>query len=133
MSGVNHAIEMDLPATSRAPSMARDALWRLLPDATKGSRASDAELLVSELVTNCVRHAGLSAAGPISLTLEIDNGQLRVEVSDQGRGFSRDLSTGADGSGTSGWGLALVKQLADNWGAERGGESGVRAWFEIQL
>lgn len=133
MSGVNHTIEMDLPATSRAPSMARDALWRLLSDATKRSRASDAELLLSELVTNCVRHAGLSAAGPISLTLEIDNGQLRVEVSDQGRGFSRDLSARADGSGTSGWGLALVEQLADNWGADRGDVSGVRAWFEIQL
>jgi anti-sigma regulatory factor (Ser/Thr protein kinase) len=124
---------MVLPATSQAPSLARGALVTSLADASEVARATDAELLVSELVTNCVRHAGLKVGEPISFAVDITNGQLRVEIADHGAGFAPLTTTGVDGEGTSGWGLMLVEQLADDWGIETGTDDGTRIWFEMQL
>jgi len=113
--------------------MARDALWRSWPDGRRTGRGSDAELLVSELVTNCVRHARLPAGRPISFVLAVAPEHLRVEVIDAGQGFSRLTSTGADGEGASGWGLLLVEQLADDWGVSRGATGETTVWFEMRL
>jgi anti-sigma regulatory factor (Ser/Thr protein kinase) len=49
----------------------------------------NARLLVTELVTSSVRHAGLSAADSISLELEVRDGSLWVAVTDPGPGFDR--------------------------------------------
>jgi anti-sigma regulatory factor (Ser/Thr protein kinase) len=97
--------------------------------------AENAELLVSELVTNCVRHAGLPEDASIEFTLRASAEVLMVEVADAGRGFADDgpgrprAASGSDGS--SGWGLFLVDQIADRWGAVKvDGET--RVWFELR-
>ncbi|MEP7059429.1 MAG: ATP-binding protein [Actinomycetota bacterium] len=137
MKRSDHMLEIALPPTAHAPSMARSALrhsLRLpgrLPD--KAGRACDAELLVSELVANCVRHAGLPMDQAISLAMEVGEGQLRVEIADRGRGFSELTTTGIDRGGSSGWGLMLVEQLADDWGVDTGTKDGTTVWFEMQL
>lgn len=95
--------------------------------------ASDAELLISELVANCVRHAGLPSGEEISLAIYLDEFRLRVEVADNGRGFSELGTTGAEDGGASGWGLLLVQRLADDWGVETDPGVGTTVWFEMPL
>jgi anti-sigma regulatory factor (Ser/Thr protein kinase) len=89
---------------------------------------NNVRLLVSELVTNSVRHSQTGASDPIELRLAVFADRLRVEVSDHGSGFQRRVRTPERGSG-SGWGLYLVDQLADRWGVSR--DETTHVWFEI--
>jgi anti-sigma regulatory factor (Ser/Thr protein kinase) len=89
----------------------------------------DARLLVSELVTNSLRHAPHDAAKRIGLVLSCENEVLRAEVSDHGPGFvAAPRSPGA--SEEAGWGLYLVARLADRWGVDHS-EGETTVWFEI--
>ncbi|MFL6040395.1 MAG: ATP-binding protein, partial [Gaiellales bacterium] len=73
----------------------------------------DARLLVTELVTNAVRHAPAATEGRVALRLTLGAGGLRIEVSDPGRGFEPQIeSTSPDG----GRGLMIVRELSDRWG-----------------
>jgi anti-sigma regulatory factor (Ser/Thr protein kinase) len=88
------------------------------------------ELLVSELVTNSLRHAGSPL--PIELQLSVtSHGGVRGEVQDMGKGFREPLAgvpfPGAHA--TSGWGLYLVENIAQRWGVREDG--GTAVWFEI--
>jgi anti-sigma regulatory factor (Ser/Thr protein kinase) len=89
----------------------------------------DVQLLVSELVTNAVRHAGIAAGAPINLLIDTGDGRLRVEIADGGSGFEPDAPE-PDPTRASGWGLYLVEQLADRWGVEPA-DPGTLIWFEI--
>ena len=92
---------------------------------------SDLRLLVSELVTNSVRHARLGPGDRIRLQVEISDRVLRVEVSDPGEGFVANIpEPGARGPG--GWGLFLTERLADRWGVDRDGEW-TTVWLERTL
>jgi anti-sigma regulatory factor (Ser/Thr protein kinase) len=88
-----------------------------------------AELLVSELITNSVRHAGLGPDEQIELRLEVKPGTLRVEVVDPGPGFLAEDRPRPEGQ--AGWGLYLVEEMTDRWGA--GSSSGTVVWFELDL
>src|SRR5262245_691082 len=72
------------------------------------ARLDDARLIVTELVTNAVRHG--QAGGPVRLVLRWDGRTLRVEVCSLGR-FARPLTPGHVGrpnvERTGGWGLWL--------------------------
>ena len=92
----------------------------------------DIRLLVSELVTNCVKHAAVGPEDSIVLNVDIQDHQVRVSVVDEGPGFdppATPVSEQAAEAG-SGWGLFLVDQLSDQWGVERQG--GATVWFELQ-
>ena len=82
-------------------------------------------LLVSEVVSNSVRHG--DGAGPIDLRITIGGSSVRVEVEDPGPGF-RPPETGPV-DGTQGWGLLLVERMADRWGVVASGTTLV--WFEL--
>ena len=89
----------------------------------------DIRLLVSELVTNSVRHAGADRDLVMLAVMRTDN-TTRIEVSDGGTGFKPVARTSAlDQPG--GWGLHLVDELADRWGVETGRRT--RVWFEIDV
>jgi anti-sigma regulatory factor (Ser/Thr protein kinase) len=90
----------------------------------EGSVAGDLMLLVSELVTNAVRHARGEA---FEVRLDVRPERLRLEVRDEGAGFAPRVSPREDGTG--GYGLFIVDQLADRWGVERD-EQGV-VWLEL--
>jgi anti-sigma regulatory factor (Ser/Thr protein kinase) len=85
-----------------------------------------AALLVSELVTNAVTHAGSEVQ--VIIGSGNDYAVLRVEVGD----FSSTPPTlgGFDLDAMSGRGLALVEALSDRWGVETH-NSGKRVWFEL--
>jgi anti-sigma regulatory factor (Ser/Thr protein kinase) len=101
----------------------RDLSGRLPPPVLE-----DVRLLVSELVTNSIRHAGLSSDAWIHLRVDVLPERVRVEVSDPGPGFEAGPMTPSIYQ-DSGWGLYLVGQVADRWGIDRGDRT--KVWFEI--
>jgi anti-sigma regulatory factor (Ser/Thr protein kinase) len=122
-------VELRLPPTARAPSEARTALGSLRDQVDPG--VFDAlRLLVTELVTNAVRHSRTDEDDrePIELRVEAGPDGVRTAVTDPGRGF-RVPHGGPQPSGPSGWGLYLVDQMADRWGVSADGVT--RVWFEI--
>jgi anti-sigma regulatory factor (Ser/Thr protein kinase) len=120
-------LDVRIPATRQAAAMARRALGRL---ALPLPLAFDAQVAVSELVTNSVRHAGLSPDELIRITADWSGTRLRVHVRDGRRGVR---PAGVSGSirpapGTeSGWGLYLVEHFTSRWGTSASGY-----WFELQ-
>ena len=120
-------LERVLPVSPAAAAEARHALDGLgeeLPD----GRMRDVQLLVSELVTNAVRHANLGDGDVIGLVVELADDALRVEVHDPGGGFVPSTPS-PDPARPSGWGLYLVAELADRWGVDS--EEATLVWFEL--
>ena len=119
--------EVDLARDPDSAAEARRALGEVSDHLTP-RRLEDAQLLVSELVTNAIRHAGLEEADTIKLVVETGDRALRIEVCDTGPGF--ELTEPApDPTRPSGWGLYLVRELSDRWGVERTDVSIV--WFVL--
>ena len=119
--------ERQLPVSPEAASAARHALDDL-GDAMSDARLRDVRLLVSEVVTNAVRHADLAAGDAIELVVELNGGALRVEVHDPGGGFV-PTAPAPDPTRPSGWGLYLVAELADRWGVDS--DETTLVWFEF--
>lgn len=82
-------------------------------------------LLVSELVTNSIRHAGLGPADRIVLAARLTDDLARIEVRDPGEGFDPDIRHGSPG-----YGLRMLDKLASRWGVDAD-SSGTRVWFEV--
>ncbi len=119
-------MELKLPSSARAAGMARQAIYPL--HRTAPEIADSLLLLVTELVTNSYRHAGVAQSGWIDLHVIARKELVRVEVRDQGPGFRvAGRTVGADVGG--GWGLHLIDHLADRWGVAQNGHTCV--WFEI--
>lgn len=122
-------LTIDLPRELESAAAARQAIGDLspgLPDDLVG----DVRLLVSELVTNALRHASLRDEDTIKLTVSVSSSRVRVEVLHPGEGFEApDVPT--DPEAVEGWGLYLVATLADRWGVVN--EAGTRVWFELDI
>jgi anti-anti-sigma factor len=117
-------IDVELESSPSAPARARGALDEI-EDRLSPERMRDVRLLVSELVTNAVRHAGGEA---VRLVVALRGTLLRIEVHDPGRGF--ELKPPPDDPlRASGWGLVLVEELADRWGIDH--HPRTRVWFEM--
>jgi len=112
---LNPLIDLRLPVGPMAPGNARRAL-------------DEIRLLVSELVTNSVRHAGMRPEEWIGLHVKVVPDSVRVEVADGGPGFETGQPLPSMYQ-DSGWGLYLVEQIADRWGVDH--DPGTRVWFEI--
>jgi anti-sigma regulatory factor (Ser/Thr protein kinase) len=82
-----------------------------------------AELMASELATNCVRHANTG----FEMTIHSD-GQIRVEVRDTGEGRPRLLSPTP--REISGRGLRIVAAMSDAWGVIPA-SNGKAVWFTL--
>ena len=86
-------------------------------------------LLVTELVTNSVRHTDASA---ISVRVAVGKAAVLTEVADEGPSFDPDCVEDA-GTDDCGWGLFLVERLAHSWGVKDGdGRGPKRVWFELR-
>jgi anti-sigma regulatory factor (Ser/Thr protein kinase) len=89
--------------------------------------ATDVVLLVSELATNAVLHA----RSPFRVTVILQGGRLRVEVSDDN---SRLPSFGVvPTDANSGRGLMLVQSLAGAWGVDSHIDRGKTIWLEVAV
>ena len=123
---------IDLHLTARPESVphARHAMDELNGLASQTS-LDDARLLVSELVTNSVRHGALSTEQDIWLRADVEGETLHVEVRDPGAGFELQPRLAEAGDHGSGWGLFLVGRLAERWGVSADGSTLV--WFDLPL
>jgi anti-sigma regulatory factor (Ser/Thr protein kinase) len=125
-NAVEEKLELTLGVGRDAPSRARKALGGL--NGSLADLRQPVRLLVSELVTNAVLHAGTGSDRTVRVRLEARSDQVRVEVSDEGPGFDPGTGDRVDPR-AGGFGLTLLDELADRWGVEA--EQGARVWFEI--
>jgi anti-sigma regulatory factor (Ser/Thr protein kinase) len=123
---VGDGLSMRLSGSPEAAAKARRGLSRLRADVDPPLMET-LRLLVTELVTNAVKHA---AASTITLKVIVARGSVLTEVTDEGPGFD-PANTGTPHAGQGGWGLFLVERLAERWGVSRNGSS-TRVWFELR-
>jgi anti-sigma regulatory factor (Ser/Thr protein kinase) len=131
-------VGLRLPPSEIAPGLARRAV-RELPPRIESSLPT-LELLVSELVSNCVQHAHLLPSDTIDLTVEDLGRSVLVEVTDPGRAYDDawaawshvdDAHPGDRRSVEHGFGLRIVNVVADRCGLRW--DDGTLAWFEMTL
>jgi anti-sigma regulatory factor (Ser/Thr protein kinase) len=120
-------VSCTLRVRPEAAPQARHALAGLALAATTRENLA---LVVTELVTNVVRHAGLSASDTFSMELTNRDKGIRLAVRDGGPGFPRERIESDDPFGTGGRGLVIVAALSDAWGVESD-EDGCTVWCEM--
>jgi anti-sigma regulatory factor (Ser/Thr protein kinase) len=138
------AIQEEAPAPkvmrwswSRHPKsvrLARSQLRKYLNYWEAEELADSGTLLLSELLTNAVRHAHVSPGREIETVFEVTEKKLRVEVSDASNELPALRHAGKNDE--EGRGLALVAQVATRWGTAARKVNGQyaigkTAWFEI--
>ena len=122
-------LSIELARDVRAPAIARTAVGeRLLASGVDGSLGQTIVLLVSEVVSNAVRHSSAPPDSAIALQAVVSEEAVRIAVTDGGAGFTprpRDPERIGEG-----YGLFLLEKAASSWGVERG--CGTTVWFELQ-
>jgi anti-sigma regulatory factor (Ser/Thr protein kinase) len=122
--------KLELPGGHLAPANARAHVCELLRGRLGEDDLGDVAVLVSEIVTNAVRHAGAGRDETIVVHVAIAAEVVRVEVCDHGPGFEPPavLRPRAEGGGN---GLILLDRLSSSWGVA--GDDGTCVWFELAL
>ncbi|MFJ9940798.1 ATP-binding protein [Streptomyces erythrochromogenes] len=113
-----------LPATARAARTLRHAVREHL-----GEGSGDAELCVTELLANVVRHLGEGTPVTLRVTGNGRAARTRVELTDPDP-RAWPVRREADGGDESGRGLALLDGLALRWGVTRGARTKT-VWCEL--
>lgn len=121
-------IDLRLAPEPEVVTTARHALDQLT-DLLPPEKLEDVRLVVSELVTNSILHAGLSTDDQILLTVTVADGAVRGSVCDPGPGFGMPSEPSPRSDLRGGWGLPIVETISDRWGVE--GNSHACVWFEI--
>ena len=120
-------LDLWLPPEPGSVAEARSRVLEAVgPQLADDGQAETLRLLVSELVTNAVRHGGCDE--PVEVHA-VWNAEVRVEVVDHGDGFSPAPRNGAPDE-PGGFGLLLVRSLADQWGVDT--DSATRVWFVLR-
>jgi anti-sigma regulatory factor (Ser/Thr protein kinase) len=94
--------------------LSRDEMWRV-------------ELLVSELLTNSIVHAGLGGRGIVTIDLAVTDDTIRAEVRDRGIGFEPAVR---DDPLAGNWGMRLLDRLSDYWQVDA--SRGTVVLFEVR-
>jgi anti-sigma regulatory factor (Ser/Thr protein kinase) len=121
---MEETLQIRLAGGEDAPRRARSAVSAL--DGPSDVR-EQVKLLVSELVTNSVVHAGTGPDALLELRLALSPEQVRGELIDPGPGFSQPSVLPEPGEGGR-FGLFLVERFATRWGTD---SEPTRVWFEI--
>jgi anti-sigma regulatory factor (Ser/Thr protein kinase) len=124
-TSVDDGISVRLSGGPEAGARARRELSKLRGDIDPPLMET-LRLLVTELVSNSVRHA---QSQTVVLRVLVGRSVVLTEVTDHGPGFDpgeTDPEPGAE----SGWGLFLVERLAHRWGVNQAGDA-TRVWFEL--
>lgn len=124
------AVSVAVPHERRAVRMARRALAEELAAAGVPEDArSDAMLVLSELVSNAVRHAAPLPSGEIRVRWRVRDDALHIEITDGGAGTRPHASVAAL-SALGGRGLDIVRTVSSQWGVTEGADS-VTVWAEV--
>jgi anti-sigma regulatory factor (Ser/Thr protein kinase) len=133
---LNHAVpageqlvELSIELDARAPRLARDLVKRSL-DGVPSAIVERAELIVSELVTNSLRHSDAAPGTQVTVRLSTQRDRCWIEVEDPGGGEVITLRA-PDLLHGGGMGLNLVEALSERWGVARGAHGRSCVWAEL--
>jgi anti-sigma regulatory factor (Ser/Thr protein kinase) len=121
------SFEISLSPAPAAATAARTEVTERLAAVLGRQVLEDARLLVTELITNALRHGALTPGDRVSVKASVDRGVVRLEVTDPGR--DGDVEMRQPGPRGGGYGLFLVEQLAKRWGVDR--REGTTVWCEL--
>jgi len=122
--------KLELDGGRFAPAKARAWVAELLSERVYGVDLLDTLVLVSELVTNAVRHGDAGEQETVIVHVALAPDVLRVEVCDQGPGFTPPAVPKARKQG-GGNGLVMLATMSSSWGVA--GDDGTCVWFERVL
>jgi anti-sigma regulatory factor (Ser/Thr protein kinase) len=112
----------------QAVAEARERVMALAEPFVDNGRMPDLRLVISEVITNAVRHGG---EGELLVAVTPKQEFLCVQVTDTGDGFApRPRAYAPDEDG--GFGLFLIERLTRRWGLTRE-DSNTRVWFEFDF
>ena len=121
-----------LPTEPIAPALARASVTGVARSLSDVALA-DLNLLLTEVVSNAVRHARVAGTGEIVVSVDVGDARVTISVSDAGPAFeatSGPYSDLATDDRDGGWGVFLMKRLASEWGVEREGDR-TTIWFAV--
>jgi anti-sigma regulatory factor (Ser/Thr protein kinase) len=117
-----------VPPEPHSVPRARERVIALAEPFVSDARIADLRLVISEVITNAVRHGG---DGDLLVAVTPKDEFLCVQVTDTGDGFApRPRAYAPDEDG--GFGLFLIERLTRRWGLTRE-DSNTRVWFEFDL
>ena len=120
--------EIAVPTGSRAPGAARQAVAHCISRLVTPRILDDTQLLVSELVTNSLRHGDLGGGDSVLVRVYLQAECLRVEIENPGAAGIVALHR-PDPEADRGFGLQLLERVAARWGVRRGQTTTV--WFDM--
>jgi anti-sigma regulatory factor (Ser/Thr protein kinase) len=127
-----------LPYTASSVGAARRRLIGDLKDAgVVQSPVDDASLVLSELISNALRHAtplsdGTAPGGTVKVSWDLDSESVVVAVSDGG-GQSVPRVHESTGSSLGGRGLGIVARLSRRWGVRTGDGGETTVWAQLPV
>ncbi len=126
------ALELRLwfAGVTRAPSAARASLSVLEPHLDE-DRLQTLRLVITELITNSIRHSGIDEQGVVGLGIRLQDGVLRCTVSDPGAGFEKPEVVKPHSDRPGGFGLVILESVSSSWGVTQ--DELFRVWFELSV
>jgi anti-sigma regulatory factor (Ser/Thr protein kinase) len=122
--------EAAIPLDARAPGVARSIVAQCLGLQVAPPMVETAQLVVSELVTNSVRHSGLPDGQDVVVRVSLAGERCRVEVEDPGcDGVIAPQPRDPDEA--AGSGLIVVQALSERWGVVRAAGGPTRVWAQL--
>jgi anti-sigma regulatory factor (Ser/Thr protein kinase) len=119
-------LDLTLPPQAESVAEARARVLEAVGPVLRDGQMDTLRLLVSEVVTNAVRHGAHDAPVEVHATW---NAEVRIDVIDRGDGF-RPAPRAGEFDEPGGFGLFLVGRLADRWGVET--DNATRVWFVLR-
>jgi serine/threonine-protein kinase RsbW len=123
---------MRLHGGTDAPLRARRSVLSQLTGQAADTVAAELELVISELVTNSVRHANVGPHQTLTVECATLSDRLRVTVTDPGSRLEPHLRS-PDRVASGGYGLRVVGSLSSCWGVMHGPAGTTSVWCELPL
>jgi anti-sigma regulatory factor (Ser/Thr protein kinase) len=120
-------VELSYPPAPTAATQARTDVTERLASRLGASTLEDVRLLVTELITNALRHGRLTSGDRVSVKASVGDSVVRIEV--RNPGSDGDIALREPGPRGGGYGLYLVERLAHRWGVDQ--RDGTVVWCEL--